>query len=71
MMFNNTYPPHFYRDLQRYVHKAYKKQKSVLNLKKLLNNPLSLDKSQWRSALLSMYYVPSEAISRKNLIDTK
>jgi radical SAM superfamily enzyme YgiQ (UPF0313 family) len=71
MMFSNSFPKNYYKDLQRYVHKVYRKKKSLQNLKTLIRRPLSMNKQQVRSALLSMYYVPSEVIGKRTLISTK
>lgn len=64
MMFSHEYPDHYYKDLQVFVHKVYRKQRSWLNLKKILQSPLKADYSQIRSALLFFYYFPLVLLKR-------
>ena len=42
MMFQNTYPPNFYKKLHRYLHQRYRIKRGWLVFLKLLKKPLSL-----------------------------
>jgi len=67
MLFKGTYSAVFYRKLQRYVHKEYRKSQAVYNFKKALKNPFTLTKSDLRSMLLYGYYTPSAFLDRMQL----
>ncbi len=42
LMFKNTFPPDFYRELQRYLHKRFRSRQGLNALKSLFINPSSL-----------------------------
>ena len=52
MLFKGTYSSKFYKKLQRYVHKEYRKSQGLYNLKHF-----KIDK--FKSILKLMYYIPS------------
>ncbi|MBY0426584.1 MAG: B12-binding domain-containing radical SAM protein, partial [Cytophagales bacterium] len=64
MMFSHEYPDHYYKDLQVFVHKAYRKQRSWQNLKQVFRSPFQSSWSQLRSALLFFYYFPLVTMKR-------
>ncbi|MFK7750147.1 MAG: radical SAM protein [Kordia sp.] len=73
MMFKGTYNTQFYRKLQRYVHKEFRKSQATQNFKKFFKNPFSISKSELRSMLLFGYYVPAAFIDKiqlKNMENT-
>lgn len=59
MMYKSTYTPSYYKKLHRYVHKVYRRKQSLMNIKNVLSNPLSIDRKKIRSALSILYYVPA------------
>ena len=59
MMFNGTYNSGYYRKLQRFVHKEYRKSQGVSNLRQIAKNPLAFSMSKIISVLKLGYYVPS------------
>lgn len=59
MMFNGTYSSDFYRKLQRYVHKEFRKTKGLQNLELFVKNPLKLNIAIGESILKLGYYIPS------------
>lgn len=59
MMFNGTYNSGYYRKLQRFVHKEYRKSQGVYNLKNIARNPSQLSLSKLLSVMKLGYYVPS------------
>jgi anaerobic magnesium-protoporphyrin IX monomethyl ester cyclase len=73
MMFKGTYNTQFYRKLQRYVHKEFRKSQATQNFKKFFKNPFSISKSELRSMILFGYYVPAAFIDKiqlKNMENT-
>ena len=67
MMFKGTYNTRFYRKLQRYVHKEFRKSQATENFKKFFKNPFSISKAQLRSMILLGYYIPSAFIDKLQL----
>ncbi len=64
MMFENTYPPAFYKVLHRYVHNRYRINKGILRLKgKLKSRQDSLIKDIARM----IYHTPLAALNRRKL----
>lgn len=67
MMFNGSFDSNFYRKLQRFVHKEYRKSQGIHNLKNILKNPLSLNFTKIKSIAKLGYYVPSAFVDRLSL----
>ena len=42
LMFKNTYPAHFYKQLHRYVHKNYRKHIAINSIRKIFSNPATI-----------------------------
>lgn len=42
LMFKNTYPASFYKELHRYIHKSYRTKQGMIELKNLLVNPVKV-----------------------------
>lgn len=59
MMFNGSFDSNFYRKLQRFVHKEYRKSQGIHNLKTFLKHPLNLNFQNLKSIAKLGYYVPS------------
>lgn len=64
MMFNGSFNSNFYRKLQRFVHKEYRKSQGIHNLKTFLNPPLNLNFQKIKSIAKLGYYVPSTFVDR-------
>jgi hypothetical protein len=62
LMFHNTFPPSYYKQLHRYVHKNYHKHLAKNSMIKLLNNPLHITAKGLRKALAVFYYAPATFI---------
>ncbi|MBT8381677.1 MAG: B12-binding domain-containing radical SAM protein [Ignavibacteria bacterium] len=62
IMYKATFSPSYYKKLHRYVHKVYRKKQSIINLKKIILNPLKINKRKIRSAISFLYYMPMSAI---------
>jgi len=70
LMFNNTYPPGYYKQLHRYVHQNYHKHLAKNSLDKLIANPLKANVKSIRKALSMLYHAPAtfiEGIKLKKL----
>ncbi len=59
MMFNGTYNTNYYRKLQRFVHKEYRKSQGFQNLKNF-----SFSKEKIKSILKLGYYIPSAFLDK-------
>lgn len=57
LMFQGTYSSHYYRKLQRFVHKEYRKSQGIYYLKHIFNSQINSDKL--KAILKLMYYIPS------------
>jgi radical SAM superfamily enzyme YgiQ (UPF0313 family) len=67
LMFRNTYPPAFYKQLHRYVHRSYKMHIAKEQVRQLLRQPFSGTVNRWRKALSVVYYLPASYIGRLKL----
>lgn len=65
MMFNGSFDSDFYRKLQRFVHKEYRKSQGIYNLKTVFKHPLDFQKI--KSIAKLAYYVPSVFVDRLSL----
>ncbi|HLA56173.1 MAG TPA: radical SAM protein [Flavobacterium sp.] len=59
MMFNGTFKSAYYKKLQRFVHKQYRKSQGIHNLKLLAENPLEVSFGKLKSIAKLGYYIPS------------
>lgn len=62
MMFHGTYPSEFYRKLQRFVHKEYRKSQGIFNFKALVRKPFDLSFQKIKTVAKLGYYIPSAYI---------
>jgi radical SAM superfamily enzyme YgiQ (UPF0313 family) len=67
LMFNNTYPPAFYKQLHRYVHKNYRKHLALDTIKKLASKPMALSYNNLKRAASAAYYIPATFLARRKL----
>jgi len=67
MLFKGTYSSAFYKKLQRYVHKEYRKSQAFKTIKKGFKNPFKLSKRELRSLFLLGYYIPSAIVDKIQL----
>lgn len=67
LMFHNTYPASFYKQLHRYVHQNYHKHLAKNSLNDLLKDPLRVDLKKARKALSVFYHAPATLIARLRL----
>jgi anaerobic magnesium-protoporphyrin IX monomethyl ester cyclase len=67
LMFTNTFPASYYKQLHRYVHKNYHKHLAKNSLLKLIKYPLSVNAGNFKKALSFCYYTPATFIERVKL----
>ena len=58
MMFQNTYPPIFYKTLHRYVHNRYRVKSGVLSIKELFTRPFKNLKTNGLNIIKMIYHLP-------------
>ncbi|MDI1257443.1 MAG: radical SAM protein [Flavobacterium sp.] len=74
MMFNGSFQSPFYKKLQRFVHKEYRKSQGVFNLKQVLQHPGQMSMRKAKSILKLGYYIPGaymDAVDLKKLRDER
>ena len=67
MLFHGTYKSNYYRKLQRYVHKEFRKHKGYYHFKQLLLHPSTITLEKLMSILKLGYYIPSAFIDKLSL----
>jgi radical SAM superfamily enzyme YgiQ (UPF0313 family) len=67
LMFHNTYPPAFYKQLHRYVHAHYNRVKATDHIKKIFRYPLRLQTSHWKKIIKMPYYLVNEILNKRKL----
>ena len=67
MLFHGTYSSDFYRKLQRFVHKEFRKNQGIENIKSVLKNPSGLNFQKIKSIAKLGYYVPSSFVDSLSL----
>jgi anaerobic magnesium-protoporphyrin IX monomethyl ester cyclase len=67
LMFTNTFPALYYKQLHKYVHKNYRMHLAKNSLTKLLNTPLQVNWRGLRKALSVLYYTPATYIEKLKL----
>ncbi|MDB5287691.1 MAG: radical protein [Mucilaginibacter sp.] len=67
LMFTNTFPAPYYKQLHSYVHQNYHKHLAKNSLTKLINNPFAITKSSLKKALSVLYYVPLTYVEKLKL----
>ncbi len=63
LMFRNTYSPEFYKQLHRYVHKTYRRQLALRELRRLFTKPGQLTRKGLRMAAAFGWYLTDAAIA--------
>jgi anaerobic magnesium-protoporphyrin IX monomethyl ester cyclase len=67
LMFRNTYPPSFYKQLHRYVHKIFRRQIAFQQINHIVRKPMQADWNMIRKAISYIYLVPAVFISKMKL----
>jgi radical SAM superfamily enzyme YgiQ (UPF0313 family) len=71
LMFKNTYPASFYKQLHRYVHKNYRKHIAIRNIKKIFTEPSAISFRDIKKAASVTYYGPAAFFAKRKLEATK
>ena len=58
LMFRNTYPPAYYKQLHTYVHQNYHTHLALNSIRNLLRNPFRTTVAKLKSACSFLYYAP-------------
>lgn len=64
LMFRNTYPPAFYKQLHRYVHKSYRWHLALRQLRYLLRHPGTVRLDGLHKAGAILWYAPAALVDR-------
>jgi anaerobic magnesium-protoporphyrin IX monomethyl ester cyclase len=67
LMFKNTYPPAFYKQLHRYVHVNFQRAKTADLLKRFIRHPMDLQIGNWKKILKMPYYMANEMVLKRKL----
>jgi len=67
LMFKNTFPPSYYKQLHKYVHKNYHQHLAKNSLLKFIRNPMQANPKSLKKALSVFYYTPATFIERLKL----
>lgn len=67
LMFHNTFPPSFYKQLHRYVHQNYHQHLAQNSLLQLLRKPANVSPKTIRKALSVFYHTPAAIIEKFRL----
>ena len=67
LMFKNTYPARFYKQLHRYVHKNYRKHIAISNIRRIFTDPAAITMRNIKKAASAAYYLPATFFARKRL----
>ncbi len=67
LMFSNTFPPSYYKQLHRYVHQNYHQHLAKNSLVELVRKPFNTNTHKLKKALSVFYYTPATLIEKLKL----
>jgi anaerobic magnesium-protoporphyrin IX monomethyl ester cyclase len=67
LMFNNTYPPDFYKKLHRYVHHEFRRHQGWAAMRRVLKRPFSVGLKDYKKMAGTCLYLPKIFIDRLQL----
>lgn len=67
LMFNNTYPPGFYKALHRYIHKSYRTRQGVIELKNIFLNPGEITQRRLKKIAAIPYHIPGKVFFKREM----
>jgi anaerobic magnesium-protoporphyrin IX monomethyl ester cyclase len=67
IMFRNTYPPAFYKQLHRYVHKSYRWHLGLQQIRNLFTRPAAMTKAGLHRAASMVWYLPAAFFAKMKL----
>jgi anaerobic magnesium-protoporphyrin IX monomethyl ester cyclase len=62
LMFKNTYSPHFYRMLHRYLHKKFRRKQGIEKIRTFLRKPFRAGRGWLRTIVATLYFIPATAV---------
>jgi radical SAM superfamily enzyme YgiQ (UPF0313 family) len=71
LMFTNTFPPSYYKQLHKYVHSNYHQHLARNSFIQLVSNPFKADLKGIRRALSVLYYTPATLVEKFRLKQTE
>jgi len=71
LMFTNTFPPSYYKQLHKYVHSNYHQHLARNSFVTLISNPTKIDFKAIRKALSVLYYTPATMVQKFKLNQTE
>jgi anaerobic magnesium-protoporphyrin IX monomethyl ester cyclase len=67
LMFSNTFPASYYKQLHIYVHRNYRKSLAKNSVQKIFNSPLKLNRLSLKKACSVIYYIPLTFMAKLKL----
>ena len=67
VMFRNAYPPAYYKQLHRYVHKSYRWHLALEQIRKMISRPAVITREGMRRAASIAWYGPSSFFAKMKL----
>jgi anaerobic magnesium-protoporphyrin IX monomethyl ester cyclase len=67
LMFRNTYPAAFYKELHRFIHKVYRNKQANESLKHIIAEPFSTNTAELKKALSMLYYKPASVVYKMRM----
>jgi anaerobic magnesium-protoporphyrin IX monomethyl ester cyclase len=67
LMFSNTFPPSYYKQLHRYVHQNYHQHLAKSSMMELINKPFNTNAQKLKKALSVFYYAPAALVEKMKL----
>ncbi len=67
LMFSNTFPASYYKQLHRYVHQNYHQHLAKNSMTQLIRNPLNANFRSLKKALSVFYYTPAVIVEKLKL----
>ncbi len=67
LMFSNTFPPSYYKQLHRYVHRNYHQHLAKNSLAELIKSPFKTNVHKLKKALSVFYYTPAALFEKMKL----
>jgi len=71
LMFTNTFPPTYYKQLHKYVHRNYHQHLAKNSLIQLIKHPLKINLRGVKKALSVFYYAPATLFEKYKLDRTE
>ena len=67
MMFRNTHPSSFYKELQRYVHRTYRTRQGFSEFKNLMSNPVNISLQQLKRIVAIPVHATGTFVQKQKL----